>query len=153
MGNTYNVKLSFKGEGSFTFTLPGYGELTVYNGKDIFIKDLSINGVELLRQLRPLMLQHQLNAKPDGCYKVIDLSKANVKTPIQPVEVPVQKSLADLKAEMIKTNGPIEEPKETTKISEPEDLTKSVIIPVESKSAKTISKRPVKKNTKRNKKK
>ena len=117
MNNLYNVKIFFKGEGGFTFTLPGYGELTVYNGKDVYIKGLSVSGVELLRQLRPLLLEHTLNAKADGCYKVIDLTsgnnssldmflQANVKSE------PAVKSVADLKSDLIKTTGPIieEEP-------------------------------------------
>lgn len=115
MENTYNVKLSFKGEGNFTFTLPGYGDLTVYAGKDIFVKGLSVSGIELLRQLRPLKLEHQLNAKPDGCYRVIDLVKV---VPVKPVferayKEPAPATVADLKSSLIKTTGPIieEEPK------------------------------------------
>lgn len=110
MENTYNVKICFKGEGSFTFTLPKYGELTVYPHQNIFIRGLNIPGVELLRQLRPLMLEHQLNAKPDGCYKVIDLTR--VQSPINKFERAIdtktlETSLADLKAAM--KRGPIVE--------------------------------------------
>ena len=112
MENLYNAKVSFKGEGNFTFTLPKYGELTVYNGRDIYIKGLNVNAVELLRQLRPLLLDHQLNAKPDGCYKVIDLTADTAAKSIQNIvnkpkaEV---KSVADLKADLVKTTGPIVE--------------------------------------------
>ena len=112
MENLYNAKVSFKGEGNFTFTLPKYGELTVYNGRDIYIKGLNVNAVELLRQLRPLLLDHQLNAKPDGCYKVIDLTADTTAKSIQNIvnkpkaEV---KSVADLKADLVKTTGPIVE--------------------------------------------
>lgn len=112
MENLYNAKVSFKGEGNFTFTLPKYGELTVYNGRDIYIKGLNVNAVELLRQLRPLLLDHQLNAKPDGCYKVLDLTADTTAKSIQNIvnkpkaEV---KSVADLKADLVKTTGPIVE--------------------------------------------
>ena len=68
MENLYNARLTFKGEGNFTFTLPNYGDLTIYEGRDIYVKGLTTNGVEALRQLRPLLLDHKLNAKPDGCY-------------------------------------------------------------------------------------
>ena len=133
MSNTYNAKLSFKGEGNFSFTLPGYGELTIYSGKDIYVKGLTVNGVEALRQLRPLLLDHQLNAKPDGCYKVLDLTNYTNK-PVQTFEraykEPV-KSVADLKAELIKSNGPIvedepikEEIKEIVKEEVKEELNK-----------------------------
>ena len=109
MENTYNAKLSFKGEGSFTFTLPKYGELTVYNGKDVYVKGLTVSAVEVLRQLRPLRLEHQLNAKPDGCYKVLDLNTETnipVKTFERAYKEPA-KSVADLKAELVKSEGPI----------------------------------------------
>lgn len=123
MNNTYNARISYKGENSFTFTLPNYGELTVYTGKDIYIKGLSVAGVELLRELRPLMLEHQLNAKPDGCYRVIDLGtvKPIKQTFERAYKEPAPQSVADLKASLIKTTGPIvdEEPKvEIPKIEE-----------------------------------
>ena len=37
MESLYNAKLTFNGEGNFTFTLPGYGDLTIYEGKDIYV--------------------------------------------------------------------------------------------------------------------
>lgn len=138
MENLYNARLSFKGEGNFTFVLPNYGELTIYAGKDIYVKGLTVNGVEALRQLRPLLLDHKLNAKPDGCYKVLDL--VTLRQPvqhIQRVQEPV-KSVADLKAELVKTTGPIvvEEPvivKQEDIINEEEskDFTETDIIDVE----------------------
>lgn len=115
MENLYNAKLSFKGEGNFTFTLPTYGELTVYAGKDIYVKGLNVTGVETLRQLRPLLLDHQLNAKPDGCYRVIDLTENTqpklVKQILNTPKATVS-TVADLKKDLIKTTGPIieEEP-------------------------------------------
>lgn len=108
MENLYNAKLTFKGDGNFTFTLPGYGDLTIYADKDIYVKGLTVNGVEALRQLRPLLLEHKLNAKPDGCYKVIDLamSKQPIKQFERAYKEPV-KSVADMKKELVK--GPIVE--------------------------------------------
>lgn len=134
MQNLYNAKVSFKGEGSFTFTMPYYGEVTIYAGKDIYMKNLTQQGVEALRALRPVMLDHQLNAKPDGCFTYIDFNETNnvIPTKMQLNYRPVvsEKSVAQMKAEMIKPNGPIvdETPakiSEPTKIEEPkEDLVK-----------------------------
>ena len=149
MENTYNVRISFKGEGNFQFTLPGYGELTIYSGRDVFVKDLSVSGVETLRQLRPLMLEHKLNAKPDGCYRVIDLSKTNRPVFIAP-KVEEAKSVAQLKAEMIKTSGPItEEPIEEDAVVVPDTIKEVKEDKVESKIV--VTKRPT--NKKRNSKK
>lgn len=149
MENTYNVRISFKGEGNFQFTLPGYGELTIYSGRDVFVKDLSVSGVEALRQLRPLMLEHKLNAKPDGCYRVIDLSKTNRPVFIAP-KVEEAKSVAQLKAEMIKTSGPItEESIEEDAVVVPDTIKEVKEDKVESKIV--VTKRPT--NKKRNSKK
>lgn len=109
MEKFYNVKISFKGERDFNFVLPGYGELTVYAGRDVYVKNLSVSGVEALRQLRPLLLDHQLNAKPDGCYRVIDLSNVNsVSNQVKQVATPVVKSVSELKNDMIKNVGPLD---------------------------------------------
>ena len=104
MEKTYNARLFFKGEGSFTFTLPGKGEVTIYNGKDIYVKGLSISTVEYLRELRPLLLDHKLNANSAGCYSVIDLTNIYVpKRPfIRAIDNSGAKSLAELKSELIK---------------------------------------------------
>ena len=111
MQNLYNAKVSFKGEGSFTFVMPYYGEVTIYAGRDIYMKNLTQQGVEALRALRPVMLDHQLNAKPDGCYTYIDFNEVQTQVPqkmnlnYRQVEQP--KSVAQMKAEMIKPTGPI----------------------------------------------
>ena len=131
MENLYNAKLSFKGEGNFTFTLPTYGELTVYAGKDIYVKGLNVTGVETLRQLRPLLLDHQLNAKPDGCYKVIDLTESTqpklIKQILNTPKATVS-TVADLKKDLIKTTGPIiEEPVVEDKSDEVEELEEKIV--------------------------
>ena len=175
MENLYNARLTFKGDGNFTFTLPNYGDLTIYEGKDVYVKGLTTNGVEALRQLRPLLLDHKLNAKPDGCYKVIDLamSKQPVKQFERAYKEPV-KSVADMKKELIK--GPIVEEelvvvKTQDIIPEDSELTEEDVIdveapeviieeetvqtePEENKTKKTakIGKSKTKKNTKSKKK-
>lgn len=153
MESLYNAKLTFNGEGNFTFTLPGYGDLTIYEGKDIYVKGLTVSGVEALRQLRPLLLEHKLNAKPDGCYKVIDL--VHTKQPIKQFEraynEPV-KSVADMKKELIK--GPIveEKPVEEKPVEENQEEKFVEEKPVEetkkSKTTKTGKVKTGKKNTK-----
>lgn len=157
MENLYNAVVSFKGDNGFTFYLPKYGELTIYNGKNIFIKGLTTSGVETLRELRPLLLEHKLNGKPDGCYKVIDLTQISDGITPKKVEKPEPvKSVADLKAEMIKTEGPIEEPEinsgdistEESKVEIPEEPKKEV---VEAEKPKTNKKTTTKKGGKRGK--
>ena len=180
MENLYNAVLSFKGEGNFTFSLPNYGELTIYSGRDIYVKGLSVTGVEALRQLKPLLLEHKLNGKPDGCFRVIDLTTLNnipSKVLNGPLANPIQevKSVADLKAEMVKSNGPIvdeiEDDKENTvdtveeddkedEVEKPEEVEESEKVEepkekeVAKKSSKTTGKRGAsKKNIKKQPKK
>ena len=168
MENLYNAQITFKGDGNFTFTLPNYGELTIYAGRDIYLKGLTVGAVETLRQLRPLLLEHQLNAKPDGCYKVIDLT---INTPTKMVKQVLNtpratvSTLADLKRGLIKTPGPIveepkveepkveepkvEEPKvEEPKVEEPKVETKPKSTKSKSTKGKTTSKKNTKKKTK-----
>ena len=159
MENLYNAKLSFKGEGNFTFTLPTYGELTVYAGKDIYVKGLNVTGVETLRQLRPLLLDHQLNAKPDGCYKVIDLTESTqpklIKQILNTPKATVS-TVADLKKDLIKTTGPIiEEQVVEDKSDEVEELEEKIVEEVkeEPKANTTKSKSTKGKTTKKNTKK
>jgi len=149
MENLYNAVLSFKGEGNFTFSLPKYGELTIYSGRDIYVKGLSVAGVEALRQLKPLLLEHKLNGKSDGCFRVIDLTALNntsskilrepLANPIQPI-----KSVADLKAEMIKSNGPIVDEIEENK----EDIVEEIIEEDNTKSENLTEEEPPKKSSK-----
>lgn len=164
MESTYNVKISFKGEGSFAFTLPKYGDLTVYANKDIFVKGITVSGIELLRQLRPLKLEHQLNAKPDGCYRVIDLTTTtNVVKPTfeRAYKEPAPVSVADLKASMIKTTGPIDpnEGKEEVKPEVKEEVKPEVKEPkveapkVNKPALKTTNKSKAKSGKKKNSKK
>lgn len=137
MSNLYNAKVSFKGEGSFTFTMPYYGEVTIYAGKDIYMKNLTQQGVETLRSLRPVLLDHQLNAKSDGCYTYIDFNETNniipSKMKMNYREVVSNKSVAEMKAEMIK--GPIQE-EELSGITETPKEETSKIVEEKSKEEK-----------------
>ena len=127
MSNLYNAKVHFRGEGSFTFTMPFYGEVTIFPGKDIYMKNLTQQGVETLRSLRPMLLDHQLNAKSDGCYSFIDFNdRANRITPQIPLDYrTVQsqpKSVAEMKSEMVK--GPIIEEETIENVKDTEEIEK-----------------------------
>ena len=76
--NNFNAMLYFKGEGSLTFILKKVGEITIYADKPIYLTGLDVSQVEALRNLRALKLEHKLNAKPDGCYKVINCATSKL---------------------------------------------------------------------------
>ena len=122
---TYNARVSFKGEGSFDFTLPKYGEVKIYAGKDIYIMGLNQEGVEALRSLRPLLLDHKLNAKPDGCYRCIKIEEQEpVQSKMQYNYRPVvtTESVSELKANLKSGPIPEEELKEALENTEVETV-------------------------------
>lgn len=112
METRFNVKVWFTGAASFEFQMPEIGKVKLTKGKDIYIKGLSQRGVELLRQLRPLHVEHKLNEKQDGCFRVIDVYQLlNVplanRTNYTPDRTKVIASAQSLKKQMIHSEGPL----------------------------------------------
>lgn len=106
MENTFNVRLSFKGEGDLTFTLPIVGQITIWAGRDIYLKGATQRIVEILRQYRSMQLEHKLNGDATGCYRVIEVGTIDriPKNAYRPVAAPKTEHIAALKAEMMKAN-------------------------------------------------
>lgn len=106
MENTFNVRLSFKGEGDLTFTLPIIGQVTIWAGRDIYLKGATQRIVEVLRQYRSMQLEHKLNGDATGCYRVIEVGTIDriPKNAYRPVAAPKTEHIAALKAEMMKAN-------------------------------------------------
>lgn len=106
MENTFNVRLSFKGEGDLTFTLPIIGQITIWAGRDIYLKGATQRIVEILRQYRSMQLEHKLNGDATGCYRVIEVGTIDriPKNAYRPVAAPKTEHIAALKAEMMKAN-------------------------------------------------
>ena len=71
----YNVRVSYRGEGVFTFTVRGIGEVQIQAGRDLYIVDADIQTIEGLRQLKPVMVDIKIGAKSDGCYKTYDMNR------------------------------------------------------------------------------
>lgn len=71
----YNVRVSYRGEGVFTFTVRGIGEVQIQAGRDLYIVDADVQTIEGLRQLKPVMVDIKIGAKSDGCYKTYDMNR------------------------------------------------------------------------------
>ena len=71
----YNVRVSYRGEGVFTFTVRGIGEVQIQAGRDLYIVDADVQTIEGLRQLKPAMVDIKIGAKSDGCYKTYDMNR------------------------------------------------------------------------------
>jgi hypothetical protein len=113
MSSKFNVRLSFKGDGDLTFQLPIVGEITIWAGRDIFLKGATAEIVETLRQYRSMKLEHKLNADAKGCYRVIEVDNIE-RIPYglyRSVAVPKAENISDLKKTLIRNNDfiPVEE--------------------------------------------
>lgn len=106
MSSKFNARVSFMGEGDVSFVLPKIGEITVWSGRDVFIKNATQDIIETLRQYRAIKVEHKLNGDVKGCYKVIDVDDANTipRNPYMPISAPKVESVASLKAQLIKNN-------------------------------------------------
>lgn len=71
----FNVRVSYRGEGTFTFVVRGIGEVQIRQGMDLYIIDADVQAIEGLRQLKPAMIDIKIGAKSDGCYKTYDMNK------------------------------------------------------------------------------
>ena len=104
--STFNVRLSFKGEGELTVTLPVIGQISIWNGRDIYLRGATTEIIETLRQYRSMQLEHTLNGEIRGCYRVIEVGAID-KIPqnaFRPVAAPRTEHIASLKAQMLKAN-------------------------------------------------
>lgn len=133
MSNKFNARLSFMGDGELTLVLPLIGELTIWSGRDVYIKGANQDIIEYLRQCRSMKLEHKLNGDAKGCAKVIDVNEFVNSTNsmfratmIEREQAKRQQSIAELKAQMIKPDDfiPVEEAgQENAKsLQEKEDL-------------------------------
>ncbi|MBQ2639248.1 MAG: hypothetical protein IJF92_00575 [Bacilli bacterium] len=106
MSNKFNARLSFKGDGELTVTLPIVGQISIWAGRDIYLKGATQEIIEYLRQYRVLKLEHKLNGDAKGCYKVIEVADIDriPKNAFRPVAAPKTEHISDLKAQMMKAN-------------------------------------------------
>ena len=104
--STYNVRLSFKGEGELIATLPIIGQFSIWEGRDIYLRGAAMEIIETLRQYRSMQLEHTIGGELRGCYRVIDVGAIDKipKTPFRPVAAPRVEHIKDLKAQMMKAN-------------------------------------------------
>lgn len=104
--STYNVRLSFKGEGELVATLPIIGQFSIWEGRDIYLRGATMEIIETLRQYRSMQLEHTIGGELRGCYRVIDVGAIDKipKTPFRPVAAPRVEHIKDLKAQMMKAN-------------------------------------------------
>ena len=56
--STFNVRVTYKGEGDLNFHIPIVGEIKIWPGRDIFLEGATVEIIEALRALRPIKVEH-----------------------------------------------------------------------------------------------
>ena len=103
--STFNVRVTYKGEGDLNFYLPIVGEIKIWPGRDIFLEGATVEIIEALRNLRSIKVEHTLNGERKGCYKIIDVLEIQERKngKFSPFTKTIRKeasSIADLRKEL-----------------------------------------------------
>ena len=73
--STFNVRVTYRGEGDLNFHIPVVGEIKIWPGRDIFLEGATVEIVEALRALRPIKVEHTIGGAKKGCYRIIDVNE------------------------------------------------------------------------------
>lgn len=73
--STFNVRVTYKGEGDLNFHIPVIGEIKIWPGRDIFLEGATVEIIEALRALRPIKVEHTIGGAKKGCYRIIDVNE------------------------------------------------------------------------------
>lgn len=73
--STFNVRVTYKGEGDLNFHIPIVGEIKIWPGRDIFLEGATVEIIEALRALRPIKVEHTIGGVKKGCYRIIDINE------------------------------------------------------------------------------
>lgn len=83
MENKYNIMITYGGDGDFRFTVKRIGEITITKTKPVYIYNVDANVINNLRELRRLLLEITIGAKPDGAFKVYNFDDyADIRRPM-----------------------------------------------------------------------
>lgn len=73
--STFNVRVTYRGEGDLNFHIPIVGEIKIWPGRDIFLEGATVEIVEALRALRPIKVEHTIGGAKKGCYRIINVNE------------------------------------------------------------------------------
>lgn len=73
MNSKYNVLINYKGEGEFKFIIKKVGEVSITRDKSVYLYNADVETINNLRQLRRMLIEITIGAKPAGAYKVLNL--------------------------------------------------------------------------------
>lgn len=73
MNSKYNVLINYKGEGEFKFIIKKVGEVSITRDKSVYLYNADVETINNLRQLRRMLIEITIGAKPAGAYKILNL--------------------------------------------------------------------------------
>ena len=125
MENKYNVLVTYKGDGDFRFKIRRIGEVIISREKPIFLYNADIETIGDLRQLKRLLVDIIIGAKPLGAFKSYDLGALSMVEKVQLRNAGIKAAQNTLSNNEISNilgsanNGPIELPVEEPVVEEP----------------------------------
>lgn len=124
MENKYNVLVTYKGDGDFRFKIRRIGEVIISADKPIFLYNADIETIGDLRQLKRLLVDITIGAKPLGAFKSYDLGALSMVEKVQLRSAGIKAAQNTLSNNEISNilgsanNGPIELPVEEPVVEE-----------------------------------
>lgn len=115
MNNKYNVLVTYRGDGTFKFKVKRIGEVSISSTKPIYIYNADTDIISDLRQLKRLLVDLSIGAKPNGAYRTYNIEEPTTLEKIQANKKNVvsQYTMSNNDISSILSNGtsgPIEEP-------------------------------------------
>lgn len=139
----YNILITYDGDGDFKFRIRKIGDVTITRTQPIYIYNATMDVINDMRQLKRMLVNTTIGAKPTGAYKIYNydeylaVTSGSVRPEVKRVTEVTNEDISNI----LKggSAGPIEE--EPVKTEEQKEEKKT--------PAKTTKKRTTKKTSKK----
>lgn len=88
MNSKYNVLINYKGEGEFKFIVKKIGEVSITKDKPVYIYNADVDMINNLRQLRRMLIEITIGAKPTGAFKILNTEDYEKKVTFVKANIP-----------------------------------------------------------------
>lgn len=83
MNNKYNVMVTYRGEGTFTFKLRKIGDVEIASHRPVYIYNADIDTINNLRILKRMLIDINIGAKPTGAFRIFNMNDYEIPQNIQ----------------------------------------------------------------------
>ena len=139
----YNILITYDGDGDFKFRIRKIGDVTITRTQPIYIYNATMDVINDMRQLKRMLVNTTIGAKPTGAYKIsnydeyLAVTSGSVRPEVKRVTEVTNEDISNILKG--RSAGPIEE--EPVKTEEQKEEKKT--------PAKTTKKRATKKTSKK----